>query len=531
MFKNMKLKTKLLAAFCFVSAIALIIGIIGYRGMMGTMNELEHIVEIRMPSVESLLVISEAQTAVYSTEYAMLNPQMTVQERQNQAARCSAAYARAMEAWKVYEALPKGPRETALWNNFVPKWDAWWRDHEEFHRMNRLDKTDEVWAQLSHHALNVEMVSFEAAEELLVELVELNKVITNEAAKNAAAVAAGALRLLVLTIIIGILMAIGLGFLISQMITRPVAELVNAANTAASGDLTVDIKASTRDEIGELSLAFKKMVAEMREIIQQVVEKSRTVASSSQQLNASSQQTAASANETSATMGEISSTVEQVTSNIQEISSESKEATEHANKGDQGIARITEQMKNITASTGDVSQAIEGLSKKSQEINQIVDLITSIADQTNLLALNAAIEAARAGEQGRGFAVVAEEVRKLAEQSASAAKEIYQLINTIQAESNRAVDSMAIGGREVEVGTQIVRDVGESFKQIIGSVQNLTRQIQEIASATGQMSAGVQNVAAATEEQTASMEEVSASATSLSSLADELNALVSKFKV
>jgi len=155
----------------------------------------------------------------------------------------------------------------------------------------------------------------------------------------------------------------------------------------------------------------------------------------------------------------------------------------------------------------------------------------SIADQTNLLALNAAIEAARAGEQGRGFAVVAEEVRKLAEQSASAAKEIYNLINAIQAESQKAVHSTADAIKEVEAGTSVVQEVGDKFKEIISAVQDLTSQIQEVASATEQMSAGVQNVAASTEEQTAAMEEVSASAQSLSSLAEELNMLVAKFKV
>ena len=328
-------------------------------------------------------------------------------------------------------------------------------------------------------------------------------------------------------IFLGIIVALA----IARSVTNPVANLVQAANTAASGNLTVDIPVKTKDEIGVLAGAFSQMVTQMREVVTEIIEKANIVASSSQQLNSSAQETAASANETSATMTEISTTVEQVSANIQEVSALSETAAEHADEGNKGINRVIEQMQNIASTTGAVSVSIDGLNQKSQEINQIVELITSIADQTNLLALNAAIEAARAGEQGRGFAVVAEEVRKLAEQSANAAKEIYALINAIQLESQKAVKSMAEGGKEVEAGTRVVEEVGENFGEIIGSVQELTSQIQEVASASEQMSAGVQNVAATTEEQTAAMEEVSASAESLTQLSEELNALVSKFKV
>lgn len=328
-----------------------------------------------------------------------------------------------------------------------------------------------------------------------------------------------------------IVLGIIISFFLTRSISNPVAELVKVANVASSGDLTAEIQLNSRDEIGKLAKAFKEMISQMRELVSQIIEKSNTVSSASQQLSANSEQTSASANETAATMTQIATMVDQVNSNTQEVSVTSEIANKHANVGNRGIVRVTEQMQAITLSAQESANVIDGLSRKSEEIKQIVELITNIADQTNLLALNAAIEAARAGEHGRGFTVVAEEVRKLAEQSASAAKEIKNLIGAIQLESQRAVESTTAGRKEVEAGSVVVQEVGEAFKEIISAVEGLTSQIQEVASATEQMSSGVQSVAATTEEQTSAMEEVSASAESLTKLAFELNSLVGKFRV
>lgn len=337
----------------------------------------------------------------------------------------------------------------------------------------------------------------------------------------------------VASILAGVLLAFMVSFLIVRSIIQPVQTLQRELDTLAErgGDLTQEIKIKSKDEIGLLADAVNKFISNLRLIMIKINGSAVKVSETALQLSATSQQTSAAASENASSISEISATIENVSSNIEEITSASKTASEYAGYGKAGIDNITAQMMNISQKTEESSKVIHGLNNKAAEIGHIVELITGIADQTNLLALNAAIEAARAGEQGRGFAVVAEEVRKLAEQSSGAAKEIKNLIGTIQVEALQAVSSMDAGNQQVKMGTSVVKEAGDNFDRIIGAVEGLAGQIQEVASATGQMSGGIQSVAASSQEQTASMEEVAASADTLSRLAEDLNDLVKQFKV
>ncbi|WP_447402927.1 methyl-accepting chemotaxis protein [Lysinibacillus sp. fkY74-1] len=378
---------------------------------------------------------------------------------------------------------------------------------------------------------------------------------------------------LIISIVLGILFVV-IGFIgVRKYLISPIEKLKYAVQRAQAGELNFSVDYDSKDELGVLMSNFSHMITHLRELIGHVQQSSEQMAAFSVELSASAEQTneasehiasvtlevASGSDDQVSTIIETSNVVNHMVQNVQTIAKSStnvSEATTQANQlaidGNDIIQTAVLQMNSIQTSIGGLSDVISGLGERSNEIGQIVEVITSIAAQTNLLALNAAIEAARAGEHGKGFAVVSEEVRKLAEESSASAQKISNLITRIQAETNKAVDSMEFTTNEVKTGIDNVNIAGESFEKIQHAINEVSVQIQEVSFSVQQMVAGAdqmtksmeqineiaqssaegtQNISAATEEQLASMQEITASTSALSKMAEDLQEKINMFKV
>ncbi len=360
----------------------------------------------------------------------------------------------------------------------------------------------------------------------------------------------------------------------ARRIAKPIQELERIATRIADGNISpVQLFFTSNDEIGRLGNSFKKMTENLRGLIQKIRGATDQVAAASEELTASADQSAQASNQVAGAIGEVAAgsekqlkavdeatvIVKSISAGIQQIAADADIVTEASAKssdiaqtGSLAVEKAVGQMNRIEETVNQSSRVVAKLGQRSKEIGQIVDTIAGIAGQTNLLALNAAIEAARAGEQGRGFAVVAEEVRKLAEQSQDAAKQIADLINEIQQDTVNAVAAMDNGTKEVRIGAEVVNDAGTAFQEIYHSINEVSTQMKEISGAIRGVADGsrrvvvsvqdidalsknasgqAQTVSAATEEQSATMEEIAASSQALAKMAAELTQSVSKFTV
>lgn len=388
-----------------------------------------------------------------------------------------------------------------------------------------------------------------------------------------------------IAIISALVLCLAVGIFLSRSISRPLVNLTATANEVAQGDLSVKINdIKTRDEVETLNNAFSTMVKNLRTLIAGVTDSAQNVAATSEELSVNSeeaskatqqvanaiQEVAKGASDQNAFVTSTMEVVSQVNTAIEQISAGAQDQTNNisataemvnqmansiqdvtlsaqtvalsadktrdvAIKGEQAVELTVKGMEGIKNKVFETAAKIKELGEHSLQIGEIIQVIDDIAEQTNLLALNAAIEAARAGEHGKGFAVVADEVRKLAERSGKATKEIANLITNIQKLTVGAVTAMEQGTGEVERGANLAVDAGNALKDILITVEETYQQVQSISAAAEEISASSQevvkaidNVSAITQENTAATEELTAASSQVGTAMESVSSVTQK---
>lgn len=560
---KMRIGTKILGSFIFITVLLLLVAYFGVSGMLNTEKQYGEVINKNVPvaayvwEIRSINLEQVAALRGYLLDNDEKYPSLFM-DLGYQLVKINDETSKLITTEKSIQLLKEA---TQLNNEFIAIADAAFK-------LKREGDIDGAMQKAAEGKSKVDRIT-EITTEWIAEVNQLNASIVGKTRDSAN-------QKLILTLIVSLLALVGslfMGVILTFIISRPVKQLTAIAMKVAEGDLTQKVPSiKSKDEIQDLAESFSAMVESLHNIIEQVNSSAHRLASSSQELSASSEEMASTTEEVSETINQlaggsnnqaseagsastaicnISKNIDNVASTMEQVARSSDKALESAKDGlgksDKAITKINEVKKVITEN----ANVINMLGYESEKISQIVDVIKAISDQTNLLALNAAIEAARAGEQGRGFAVVSDEVRKLAEQSAASATQISELINGINNKIGMAVASINNGIKEVEEGVVTVSQSGQAFSFIVAEMNSAFEQIkaasassQEIAKQSSDIVQSIENIAAiseetaasteeisaSTEEQTASMEEIAASAQELAKLASELQYAIVKFQ-
>ncbi len=487
----------------FGGAFSVIIGILGILIAFNLVNFNKAVVsarQVREESAKFAIIAKDMQRNVVQVQQYLTDVSATHDPAGYEEAKQNAD--EFYSASSEFEKMFKAKKDTANFEATMEirsLFDDFYKSGQEMAKAYVSGGFEAGNALMEKFDLNSKKLTKNVQELVDAQVNELNKDLTGVEDSNKQAV--------MLNIILGIistLFAAGIAVFLTRHIVGSVNGVVNSLRdiSEGEGDLTKRLPETSSDELGSMARYFNKFVEKIEDIISNVKDSAAQLNAATEEISASSQQISDGAQQQSASFEELSSSVQANSSNASSANEIAQVTSKEADKAGQGMDHTIE--------------AMGGIEKSSKQITDAVAIITDIAEQTNLLALNAAIEAARAGEHGKGFAVVADEVRKLAERSATSAKEIAELIKQ--------------STKQVEEGVELSKSAGQSLKAIVDNVGKVADQIQSISTATQEQAATMEENTSITESNAAASEQLAASAEEMAAQAEALQNMVNRFK-
>ena len=497
-FHNLKIVSKLLVAFSSLVSLTLLLGIFAIDQMSAMRDASKHVSDNWMPSIA---FVSDANTA--TSDFRIAELQYTLSTDATQMAEYERRMRKEIDkiehSLKKYEPLITIDAERRAYEEFNTLWKEYLAENQKVLVLMRSNQNEAVRDLI--HGRSQEI--FEAACDKIGELVDINFKAGEDAGAFSDETHVRARGWIISAMVASFLLGLLLTIVIARIIARPLINVVQVADRIAEGDLSVRIVSESEDETGQLLSAMQRMVRKLAQIISEVREGANALASASSQVSSSSQSLSQGTSEQAGSVEETTSSLEQMTATITQNRDHSRQMEQMAVRG----ARDAEECGQA------VRETVEAMTSIAEKIS----IIEEIAYQTNLLALNAAIEAARAGEHGKGFAVVATEVRKLAERSRTAAREINGL----------ASSSVKVATRS----GQLLAELVPSIRKTADLVQEVVAASSEQASGVAQMNKAMQHVDQVTQRNASASEELASTAEELSAQAEALSQLVSFFRV
>jgi methyl-accepting chemotaxis protein len=427
-----------------------------------------------------------------------------------------------------YEPWIDSPEEKSLYDKACESWTEYLAASAHVQDELRARNRSEALAYLNKQSFE----KFDAASLAINALVDFQKSMADEAVGMSKQAYSSARIFIVVLIVASIVIGLTFSVLMARMIVRPLHEVVDSAKRIAQGDLTgAAVTIHSQDEIGELGQNVNMMHANLRQMIEAIVDNAEHVASASAELSATDQQISANSEETSAQAHVVSESAQKVSHNLQGLSA----GAEQMSTTIQSIASNTNEAATIASKGVQTAQAananVSKLGESSAEIGEVIEVITSIAEQTNLLALNATIEAARAGEAGKGFAVVANEVKELAKQTAKATEDIGRKITAIQVDTKGAVEAIGSITSIITQVNDISGTIATAVEEQSATTREMTRNVSEAAKGSDEITTNIAGVADAARGTANNAHDSQKAAEDLAQMASQLRGLVEQFKI